>query len=55
MRLLSCDVKDLEKVAAEAIGLPAIYENGELLAPYGDAIADAYLADKCKGTSAGRE
>ncbi|XP_030833626.1 uncharacterized protein LOC100888215 [Strongylocentrotus purpuratus] len=53
VKLLSCDVEDLEEVAAKAIGLPDIYKNGELMAPYGDAIADAYLDDKCKGTSAG--
>ncbi|XP_054770128.2 uncharacterized protein LOC129277962 [Lytechinus pictus] len=51
VKLLSCDVSELENMAGYAIG--SVYQNGELLAPYGDGIADAYLDDKCEGTTVG--
>nr|UZG77129.1 MyD88-like protein L1 [Strongylocentrotus purpuratus] len=51
VKLLSCDIKDLESMAGYAIG--TVYQNGELLAPYGDDIADAYLDNKCEGTTVG--
>ncbi|XP_030853139.1 uncharacterized protein LOC105439997 [Strongylocentrotus purpuratus] len=56
VKLLLGDVKDLENVAAYAIG--TVYENGELLAPYGDDIADAYLESEdiwCEKTDVGSE
>ena len=53
VKLLSCDVKDLESMAGYAIG--TVYQNGELLAPYGDDIADAYMDNKCEGTTVGSE
>nr|XP_054759991.1 uncharacterized protein LOC129266170 [Lytechinus pictus] len=53
VKLLSCDVTGLEQVAANAIGQSEIYDNGELLAPFGDAIADAFLDSKFEGSSGG--
>ena len=51
VKLLSCDVKELEDSAANVVG--TLYQNSELLAPYGEAIADAYLDKKCEGTTLG--
>nr|XP_054769399.1 LOW QUALITY PROTEIN: uncharacterized protein LOC129277217 [Lytechinus pictus] len=51
VNVLSCGVDDLEKLAGNAIG--SKHNHGELLAPYGNDIADDYLDDKCEGIAVG--
>ncbi|XP_071489113.1 uncharacterized protein [Diadema antillarum] len=51
VKLLSCDVEELESAAGHIIG--TLYEEGEMLAPYGEAIVQACLDKKCEGSNLG--